>query len=122
MAFSSKYITHFTNPQGIGEIEAPDGMSEVEHKGGGCFDRIKLTLQIAQGRISEIKFKARACSGTIAACSALVAMTSGISLTEAELLSKEDMISFLDGVPEKKHHSIELAIEGLKAALKSYSS
>ena len=117
MGYSQKYIEHFTNPRGVGEVESPDGKSEVHHEGGGCFDTIRLTLRFDDGKIAEAKFRARACSGTIAACSALVDLIEGLDRGKAKSLSSDDLISHLDGIPEKKQHSVELAIEALSKAL-----
>ncbi|MBM3326685.1 MAG: iron-sulfur cluster assembly scaffold protein [Calditrichaeota bacterium] len=119
MSFSPQYIFHFTNPCGVGDMENPDVTAQVQHEGGGCFDRVKLMLRIADGAIVQARFLARACSGTIAACSALVASIEGKSLVEAEKLKYDDLITILGGIPEKKQHSIELAIEALKEAMKS---
>ncbi|MDP8239989.1 MAG: iron-sulfur cluster assembly scaffold protein [Candidatus Hatepunaea meridiana] len=117
MGYSTKYIDHFTNPRGIGEIEPPDAVSEVKHAGGGCFDTIRLTLKIDNEMISDARFRARACSGTIAACSALVDKVSGMELNEAIKLTPDDIADHLDGIPEKKRHSVELAVEALQTAI-----
>jgi NifU-like protein involved in Fe-S cluster formation len=121
MSYSAKYIDHFTNPRGVGEIDTPDARSEVQHEGGGCFDTIRLTLKLDNGRISEAMFRARACSGTIAACSALVAKVKGMEVELARTLTVENLIDELGGIPEKKQHSVELAIRALEAALNKVS-
>ena len=117
MPYSTKYIDQFTNPRGIGELDPNDGWSEVEHAGGGCFDRVKLTLQIEDGKITDAKFRARARSGTIAACSALIEKITGMNLPDVELITPDDLTDYLDGIPEKKRHSVELAVKALKKAL-----
>lgn len=119
MSYSAKYMDHFTNPRGVGALDPHDAVSEVEHSGSGCFDRVKLMLNIDAQKISEVKFQARACSGTIAACSALVEMINGMELDKARMVKTEDLITYLDGVPDKKRHSVELAAEALQEALKS---
>lgn len=97
-------------------------MSEVEHSGGGCFDRVKFTLSVKGGRISELKFRARACSGTIAACSALSEEVNEMGIDEAKQYSVQNLFDYLDGVPEKKMHSVELAIAALHKALEKLDS
>ena len=121
MSYSAKYIDHFTNPRGVGEIEAPDARSEVQHEGGGCFDTVRLTLKIDNGIIADVKFRARACSGTIAACSALVEKVKGMEVKLARGLTVENLIDKLDGIPEKKQHSVELAVRALETALNKVS-
>ena len=117
MGYSKRYLQHFTNPQGVGELDPFDKISQVEHQGGGCFDKVKLTLQIDDGKINDAMFRARACSGTIAACSALIDKIKGMELEAAKNLTSQDLIDHLEGVPEKKLHSVELAVEALKEAL-----
>lgn len=117
MSYSTKYIDHFTNPRGIGEFDPSDGWSEVKHDGEGCFDQVKLTLKIENSIINDAKFRARACSGTIAACSALVEMIRNMDVEKAKALLPEDIVEYLDGIPDKKRHSVELAIEALHSAL-----
>jgi len=119
LGFSPEYIDHFTNPRGVGEIESPDAVSEVKHKGGGCFDKVRLTLRIDDDKITSARFRARACSGTIAACSALVEKVEGHDLDMAKSLTSEDLVRHLGGIPEKKQHSVELAIEALAKALET---
>jgi len=114
---SEKYLDHFSHPRGVGEIDPADFSAEVQHEGGGCFDRIRLTLGVDNGLVSEVRFRARACSGTIAACSALVEFAAGKTLVEAKSITADDLNAFLGGVPEKKRHSIELAAEAIRVAL-----
>ncbi len=117
MAYSAQYISHFTNPKGVGEIENPTTLSEVQHEGDGCFDRVKLMLNISDGTIKQTRFKARACSGTIAACSALVEAIEGKNIKDIKNITPENLIDILGGIPDKKRHSVELAIEALKRAI-----
>jgi len=121
LSYSLQYIDHFTKPRGVGEVVPPDASSEVKHEGGGCFDNIRLTLRIDNNRIIEAKFRARACSGTIAACSALVEKIEGLNLVEASILTPDDLAEYLGGIPDKKRHSVELVIKALSEALKGLS-
>ncbi len=117
MAYSQKYLEHFSAPKNVGELENPDAMVEVEHQGGGCFDRIRLTMNVSDGIVKETQFKARACSGTIAAASAATEWAVGKSLKDIETMEVKTLTDYLDGVPEKKMHSVELAVEALKEAV-----
>lgn len=117
MAFSPQYLEHFTHPRGVGEIDNPNGVSEVAHDGDGCFDKVKMQLRVTDGRIEEVKYLARACSGTIAALSATVEVATGKLISEARALTTDDLIHSLNGIPPKKQHSVDLAIEALRTAL-----
>lgn len=118
MLYSDTYMDHFNSPRNVGEIENPSAKAEVEHEGGGCFDRLRVTLAVENGVITQAMFKARACSGTIAAASAATEWAAGKPLTEAAQLTAEALDELLGGVPEKKQHSIELASEGIRNAAK----
>ena len=120
MSYSEKYLKHFQNPQNVGEIPDPDGAAEVRHEGGGCFDRIKMTLKIEDGKIADAKYKLRACSGTIASSSAITTLTIGKAIEQARNIAVEDVLGELGGVPEKKIHSVELAVEALQQSLQDY--
>ena len=116
MSNSKKYLEHFSSPQNVGILDNPDAEIEVAHEGGGCFDRIKMTIISEEDIIKSINFKARACSGTIAAASAATAWAVGKSLEEALSLTPAIIEQELGGVPEKKLHSVELAAEGIRKA------
>lgn len=118
MGFSQKYIEHFTHPRGIGEVDPADAICQVEHSGEGCFDQIKMSIQVVDGKIADLRFRARACSGTIAACSAVTEIAVGMDVAAALEITPDDVANFLDGVPEKKRHSVEIAVEALQTALK----
>lgn len=114
---SPQYIDHFTHPRGVGEVENPSGVGEVQHEGGGCFDRIRLTIAVKGDLIEAVRFKARACSGTIAACSALVEWAQGRRVKEVKEMTPEVLVEKLGGIPETKRHSVELAVKAIKKAL-----
>ena len=118
--YSKQYMKHFTQPQNAGEVENPDAVCEVAHTGGGCFDRIKLAMKVEDGKIADLKYKLRACSGTIAACSALTTLALGKEISEAEKIDVEMLLKELDGVPEKKMHSVELAVEALHETIAKF--
>lgn len=119
MGYSEKYLDHFTNPRGIGEISEPDLFAEAAHEGGGCFDRVKLTVKLSANRVADAKFRARACSGTIAACSALTELMLGKNVDELSSMTTHVLIDYLGGIPDKKLHSVELAIQVLNKAIES---
>jgi len=116
MAYSEKYLQHFQMPQNVGELEEPRTLVEVEHQGGGCFDRLRVTLRVEDGVVVDAMFKARACSGTIAASSAATEWVKGKKLEEVSLVTADTLDEYLGGVPERKRHSIELAAEALRKA------
>jgi len=117
MSLSERYLDHFSHPRGVGEVADPTCACEVQHEGGGCFDKVKLTVKLDGDRISEVKFRARACSGTIAALSAMVEVVTGLDVEAARRVTSADLIEFLGGIPDKKQHSVVLAARAIVECL-----
>jgi nitrogen fixation NifU-like protein len=120
--FSEKYMMHFSTPRNSGEVENPDGIGEASHQGSGCFDRVRMTMKVNDGKIADLKYRLRACSGTIAASSAITTIAIGKSLSEAESVTEQEVIVELDGIPERKQHSVELVVRALRATVNNYRS
>ncbi len=119
-SFSEKYLYHFTSPQNIGELADANGVGEVLHEGGGCLDRVRMAVKVENGIITDIKYKLRACSGTIAASSAVSTLAVGKAVEEADRIDFDTINNELGLVPERKNHSIELAVKALKTAIGDY--
>ncbi len=117
MSYSEKYMQHFASPQNVGEVANPDATAEVQHQGGGCFDRIRMTVRLNGDTIEDVQFKARACSGTLAAASAATVWAKGKTVAEARQVDADTLDAELGGVPEKKRHSVELAAEAVREVL-----
>jgi nitrogen fixation NifU-like protein len=116
MGYSETYIEHFQTPHNVGAMEAPDVSVEVEHEGGGCYDRLRLMLRLREGRVEQARFQARACSGTIAAASAATEWSAGRELADLAGASGEMLEEYLGGIPEAKRHSVDLAALALRRA------
>ncbi len=113
-------MKHFKEPQNIGEIENPDGKGEVGNP--VCGDMMKITIKVKNNRIEDIKFKTFGCVAAIATSSALTEVAKGKTLEEAEKLTKQDIVDYLDELPPLKVHCSLLAIDALKKAIKDYKS
>ncbi|RJP79927.1 MAG: iron-sulfur cluster assembly scaffold protein [Candidatus Zixiibacteriota bacterium] len=112
--YTPEYMRHFTTPQNTGEMENPDAVEDVHYKGEGCFDRIRIFARRDGDKIAKINYLLRGCSGTIAACSAMSELASGLTLDQAAAVQGEDVARALGGVPERKRHSVDLAAEALR--------
>jgi len=115
--YSAKYLSHFQKPQNLGTIENPTATTYVEYKGKGCFDRISMSVRVTDHLVEDIRYQVRGCSGTIAACSALTSLVKGKTIDNIKQISKDDIRLELDGIPEQKTHSVELAMEALQDIL-----
>lgn len=109
--YSKTYMKHFAAPNNIGIIENPDVTCSVKNEEGGCFDTVQAYVKIENETIIDFKYKLKACSGTITAFSLISTMLIGKTITEAKSITFEQMDELLGGIPEKKAHSLRLAIE-----------
>ncbi|HEY6332818.1 MAG TPA: iron-sulfur cluster assembly scaffold protein, partial [Blastocatellia bacterium] len=82
-----------------------------------CMDRIKLSLKVSQGIVTEARFKANGCPPTIAAASVLTELTIGHPLAHAESLNRTHIIAALGRLPAAKTHCAMLAIDALEMAI-----
>ncbi len=109
---------HFLNPGNIGEIENADGYARIGDP--ACGDFIKVWLRIENEIIVDFKYKVFGCWGAISTTSAASELAIGKSLKEASMLTDDDVIKALNGLPEEKQHCSLLGLQGLHAAIADY--
>ena len=108
----------------IGEIESPDGFGE--HGSIACGDALRFTFRVERDPvdplrdiITEARYLTFGCTSAIAASEALCAMIEGKRLTPVEALkiTNQDIVDYLDGLPEQKIHCSVMGAEALEAAV-----
>jgi nitrogen fixation NifU-like protein len=117
LPYSNTFKDHLANPRNAGELL--DATAIAEETNPVCGDRLQLSLRVRDGRIETARFLAYGCAPTLACGSVLAKMLEGMTLQEARLLDRQDIVRALDGLPARKQHAAALAIETLRAALKS---
>ena len=98
-------------------MESPDATGHAGSPGRGPF--LILYLRICDERIVAAKFQTYGCGPTIACGSMLTELIMGRPITDCLLLTSEELVSALEGVPADKLHSPALAIAALRDALKT---
>ena len=112
--YSEKAMDHFANPRNIGEISDADGVGTVGNP--VCGDMTTVYIRVADGRITDIKFKTFGCAAAIATAS----MTTELALGKALAIGRNDVADALDGLPPVKMHCSNLAADALHAAIEEY--
>jgi SUF system NifU family Fe-S assembly protein len=115
--YSEQLLDHFQNPRNAGEIANADAVAEIENP--ACGDVLRLTFKFRDGRIEQMRFRAKGCVAAIASASALTELVLGKSLQEARSLTRDDVSAAVGGLPQASTHAAQLALDALAAALSS---
>ena len=108
----------------IGEIAEPDGRGE--HGSIACGDALLFTFKVErnesdplQDKIIETKYLTFGCTSAIAASEALCCIIEDRQLTPVEALNitNQDIVDFLEGLPDQKIHCSVMGAEALQAAV-----
>lgn len=118
--YNETVLRHFNNPQNVGEIENADGIGI--YMSDFCGDITKFTIKIREGRIIDAMYKTQGCAASIACGSVLTELVKNRTIEEALQISKNDILSALDGLPEQKIHCSVLADDSLKDAIRDHLS
>src|SRR5262249_4394971 len=117
--YSPEVLDHFQNPRNAGEIESPHAFAELENP--ACGDVLRLTAKLEAGCISDIRFRAKGCVAAIACGSALTVLSKGRAVSEARMLSRDELVQAVGGLPPASTHASHLAIDTLQALLRRLS-
>jgi len=113
--YSAELLDHFQNPRNVGDVADPDASVEIENP--VCGDVIRLSLKLENGRIAEIRFKAKGCVPAMACGSALTELAQGKTVTEARQLKRDVLIKAVGSLPNASTHAAQLALDALSVAL-----
>jgi nitrogen fixation NifU-like protein len=113
--YSAQVLDHFQHPRNAGEVAHPDAAVQIENP--ACGDILQLTIKLADGRIAEIRFKAKGCVPAMACGSQLTELVQGETLEKARQLNREGLVEAIGGLPEASIHASHLAMDALRAVL-----
>lgn len=108
----------------LGEVTDPDGIGE--HGSIACGDALRFTFKVKRHEsdptrdvITEARYLTFGCTSAIAASEALCAIIEGGTFTPIEALkiTNDDIVEFLEGLPDQKIHCSVMGAEALAAAV-----
>ncbi|HZQ67687.1 MAG TPA: iron-sulfur cluster assembly scaffold protein [Terriglobales bacterium] len=118
--YSAEVLDHFEHPRNPGDVAGADASVQVENP--ACGDVLKLSARVGEGRLVEVRFRAKGCVPAIACGSLLTEMVRGQTLAEARAVSRDDLLKAIGGLPAASGHAAHLALDALKAMLQELQS
>lgn len=113
-SFSDIVMKLIQAKENMGVLDQPDAQGYFL---GSCGDRMQIDLRLSDGKIQEAKFLADGCGATIACGSMITKMIRSKTLDDANLITQEDLLAALNGLPEDHTHCAELAVLTLREAI-----
>jgi nitrogen fixation NifU-like protein len=96
-------------------MDSPDGYAQVK---GSCGDMMEMFVRMKDEKISECTFQTDGCGTTIVCGSAATELAKGKTFIQAlGLVSADEILKQLGGLPESDVHCAQLAAETLRRAL-----
>jgi nitrogen fixation NifU-like protein len=111
--YSPQVLDHFEHPRNTGDVPEPDASVQLENP--ACGDVLKLSARMTNGRITDIRFRAKGCVPAMACGSLVTEMVRGQMLSRARSLSREQLLDAIGGLPPASGHASHLAIDALAA-------
>ena len=125
--YSATLIDHFEHPRNAGAMI--DAHAEGFVTNPVCGDSMRLFLRIqaedsengaGQERIVAASFLTSGCPASIATSSVATEMVTGLTLSEAEALTRHDYAEALGGLPKSKLHCSVLAQAAVGDAIRQW--
>jgi nitrogen fixation NifU-like protein len=120
IGYSKKVMDHFMNPRNVGVLENADGIGTIGNP--VCGDQMEVSIRVLNNRIADIRFRTFGCGSAIATASMVTEMARGLTIEEAQKITRNDVATELEGLPPRKMHCSNLAAEALHKAIEDYLS
>ena len=114
---SRNYLAMAFGQQRRETVAHPDGHGK---KTGDCGDTVEMFLTIRNDRIEAVSYSTDGCLNTNACANTVAELAEGRTTEEAWEISPEDVIDFLQTLPEENRHCAELAVGAFYLALADY--
>jgi len=116
--YSEKVVAHFKEPRNAGVLEDADGIGEIGGPTSGEF--LRVFIRVKDHTITDVKYQIKGCPAWIAVASTMTELAIGKDLDDALMLTDEDVLEALDGLPDDKLHYSVLGITGLRKAIQDH--
>ena len=114
---SAHYVEMATQMDKRRIIKDPDGYGK---RTGECGDTVEMFLIVRKNSIHSVSFITDGCINTHACANCVAFLAEGKSIAEAWEITPEDVIDFLETLPEENFHCAELAVGAFCLALVNF--
>lgn len=118
--YSATLIDHFEHPRNAGELAGADVDAFVVNP--VCGDSVRMFLRFEAGRVAAASFLSSGCPASIATSSVATELVVGLTLDEAEALTRDDYAEAVGGLPKSKLHCSVLAAAAVHNAISDWRS
>ena len=116
--YSEAVMDHFRSPRNVGDLPDADGVGNAGNPISG--NTIALYLRIADGTVTDAKFRTFGCAASIAASSMVTEWVIGRTAEEAAAIGNHTIADALGGLPPTKMHCSAMAADGVRSAIEDY--
>ncbi len=117
--YSETFLDHFKNPRNVGELPPPAITVEVENP--ACGDILRLSALWVDGVIQQVRYKAKGCTASIAAGSALTEWLAGKTQAQAAALRAAAIEEAVGGLIPESRHAAVLCLDATRRLITMYT-
>jgi NifU-like protein involved in Fe-S cluster formation len=115
--YSLKAMLLLINNVNMGQLENPDIESKYVSE---CGDMLIIRMKLDNTTIAMAKFEYIGCMGLQISASALTELITGLSIEQAEAMRFDDILGYLESMPQGKYECMELALNTLWSGINKY--
>lgn len=116
--YSPTLIDHFEHPRNAGKMDGANAEGFVTNP--VCGDSMRLFMRIEHERVVAASFLTSGCPASIATSSVATELLTGLTLAEAEALTRDDFAEAVGGLPKPKLHCSVLAQAAVRNAIAAW--
>jgi len=111
---SVQYLEMAFDPGHTEMIHDPDGYGK---RTGECGDTVEFFIKVTHGVLESVSFISHGCLNTTACCNTVVFFAQGKTIDQAWEITPEQVVKYLQTLPQDHEHCAQLAVGGLYLAL-----